>query len=266
MIGDSPGSLVAECRSVGLYYRLVKPAKSLRELLVRRAIPQRKAFWALRHVDLRINTGEVVGIVGRNGAGKSTLCRLLGGLLDPDEGWLTIPRQTSAVFSLGSGMKADLSGRENARLMAQFMRIGRGEMDRLIAEIEAFTDIGVFFDQPVQSYSAGMTARLGFAVATAVRPELLILDEIIRAGDESFRARSEQRIHNLVNSSSAAVIVSHSMALLKSMCTRGLWLDGGQVVTTGPMGDVINRYIAATKVERSSSWAVTGPDVCGSRR
>jgi len=252
MSGDSPGSLVAQCQDVGLYYRLVKPAQSLRELLVRRRMPQRKAFWALRHVDLRINTGEVVGVVGCNGAGKSTLCRLLGGLMDPDEGTLTMPKQTSAVFSLGSGMKADLSGRENAKLMAQFMRIGRGEMDRVIAEIEAFTDIGVFFDQPVQSYSAGMKARLGFAVATAVRPELLILDEIIRAGDESFRARSEQRIRDLVNSSSAAVIVSHSMSLLKSMCTHGLWLDGGQVVATGVIGEVIDRYVDTIRSEKAN--------------
>lgn len=265
MDGNPSGPLIAECRDVGLYYRLVKPAQSLHDFLIKRRKPQRKTFWALRHVNLRIHAGEVVGVVGCNGAGKSTLCRLLGGLMEPDEGSLAVPKQTSAVFSLGSGMKADLSGRENAKLMAMFMRVGGGEMDRVITEVEAFTDIGLFFDQPVQSYSAGMKARLGFAVATAIQPDLLILDEIIRAGDESFRVRSEQRIHHLVNSSSAAVIVSHSMTLLKSMCTRGLWLDKGQVVMTGPMGDVIDRYMDSAKRERTSGSAVAVPGVCGSR-
>lgn len=208
---------------------------------------QRSVLWALRGVELEVRSGEAVGVVGPNGAGKSTLMLVLAGILRPDEGSLTVKGRVSALLALGAGFDLDLSGRENIELALAFMGIeGRGA--RAVApDIIDFADLGEFIDAPAKTYSAGMRARLGFAVATAVEPEILLIDEVLSTGDIAFRERSRQRIDELVRGSHAAVIVTHDLDYVVESCTRATWLDHGTVAACGDPRAVVEAYRVASE-------------------
>ena len=236
---------IVTLNGVGIQYRLIAPAPGIRQLVSGSWRLRSERFWALRDVDLAIEPGQIIGVMGRNGSGKSSLCRILGGIADPDEGTVESRGRVSAVMSLGGGMKPDLTGRQNVELMSVFLGIPGRDLPRLIEEVREFAQLGRFFDQPLRSYSAGMKARLGFGVATAIDPDVLVLDEVIRVGDEAFRNRCEARIRDLVAKSGAVVIVSHAMNLLQRFCTHGLWLDQGSVRGMGEIGEVSEAYLKA---------------------
>jgi ABC-type polysaccharide/polyol phosphate transport system ATPase subunit len=238
------GDPVVELRGLGVYFRLQQRSRvSIRKALLGGGL-RRKApmIWALREVDLTCHEGEIVGVVGPNGAGKSTLCLVLSRILEPDEGTVQVRGHVSTLLSLGAGFNRELSGRDNILLNAAFLGIPRKEIARRMQTIVDFADLGEFIDQPIRFYSNGMRSRLGFAIATSLDPEILVLDEVLSVGDRAFRAKSQARMQELMARSRLIVIVSHATSFLRSVCTRCLWLERGRVRAFGEAGAVLDAY------------------------
>lgn len=200
--------------------------------------------WVLRDVDFSIRQGEAVGIIGVNGAGKSTLLKLLTGTSVPSEGHVAIDGRVSALLELGMGFHPDFSGRQNVYLAGQMIGLSAQDIDRLLPEIEAFAEIGDYFNQPVRVYSSGMFVRLAFSVATCVRPEVLIVDEALAVGDQYFQHKSFARIRNFHERGTTLLFVSHDPGALKSLCARGILLGDGRILHDGPVDEVLDRYNA----------------------
>ena len=217
---------VIELRDVGIWFRLqVRKSRSLREILLGRdRASATQTRWALRGIDFTCREGETWGIVGHNGAGKSTLCLVLANILTPDEGQATVRGKVSALVTLGAGLNPELSGRENIQLYGAYLGIPKAVLDAKMDEIIAFSELGPFLDEPMRGYSTGMRARLGFSVASALEPEVLILDEVLSVGDPAFRAKSRARIEELMARSKCILMVSHSSTFLRQICTHCLWL------------------------------------------
>jgi ABC-type polysaccharide/polyol phosphate transport system ATPase subunit len=238
------GDPVVELRGLGIYFRLQQRSRvSIRKALLGGGLRRRApVIWALRDVDLVCGEGQVVGVVGPNGAGKSTLCLVLSRILEPDEGTARVRGHVSTLLSLGAGFNRELSGRENILLNAAFLGIGRKEIGQRMDAIVEFADLGEFIDQPIRFYSNGMRSRLGFAIATALDPEILVLDEVLSVGDSAFRAKSQARIEEMMARSRLIVIVSHATSFLRSVCTHCLWLDRGHMRMYGEAGAVLDGY------------------------
>jgi ABC-type polysaccharide/polyol phosphate transport system ATPase subunit len=238
------GEPVVELRGLGVYFRLQQRSRmSIRKALVGGGVARRApVIWALRDVDLTCGEGEVVGVVGPNGAGKSTLCLVLSRILEPDEGTVRVRGHVSTLLSLGAGFNRELSGRDNILLNAAFLGIPRREIGRRMDAIMEFADLGEFIDQPIRFYSNGMRSRLGFAIATALDPEILVLDEVLAVGDRAFRAKSQARIEEMMARSRLIVIVSHATSFLRGVCTHCLWLERGRLRQYGRAGPVLDAY------------------------
>jgi ABC-type polysaccharide/polyol phosphate transport system ATPase subunit len=241
---------VLVARGIGVRYDLnLKRRRNFRDAIddFAHRRRQRTVIWAIRGIDLEVGPGDAIGIVGRNGAGKSTLMLVLAGILRPDEGSLEVRGRVSALLALGAGFDPDLSGRENIQLALAFMGIDGRLAKGITPEIIDFADLGDFIGAPAKTYSTGMRARLGFAVATAVEPEILVIDEVLSTGDVTFRARSRERIDELVHGAHAAVIVTHDLEYVVDACTRAIWLDHGTVAASGDPRAVVAAYRAASE-------------------
>jgi ABC-type polysaccharide/polyol phosphate transport system ATPase subunit len=214
---------------------------SLAEFVGRRQRDDRY-FWALRNITFRINHGESLGILGPNGAGKSTLLLALAGILAPDEGTIRVSGRVSSLLTLGAGFEMEVSGRENIALIGAFMGIRHRVMQQLTPSIIEFADIGAFIDAPVRTYSSGMRARLGFSIATAIAPDILLLDEVLGTGDEEFRTRSQQRIKDLVSRARAIVLVTHDLGSVAEYCNRALLMEKGRILHEGPPEETVEVY------------------------
>lgn len=210
---------------------------SFRNLLKRQEGPTH--FWALRDVSFRVVPGESLAVIGPNGAGKSTLLQVLAGIIQPNEGVVDVVGHISSLLTLGAGFDADLSGRDNIRLAGAFLGIPHRDMEERLPGIVDFADIGDFIDASIKTYSSGMRARLGFAIATAVDPDVLIIDEVLSTGDAVFRAKSKQRIIELTKAAKGIVLVTHDMAWVTEFCNRAMLLDQGHVIMEGPPADVV---------------------------
>jgi len=185
---------------------------------------------ALSDVTFQIEEGDRVGLIGHNGAGKSTLLRTMAGIFEPEAGTIAREGRVSSIFEIGAGLDLELSGYENIRRMALLIGLDRAEIDRAIPEIEELTELGNFLALPVRTYSSGMTTRLMFAVATACPPEILLVDEMLGAGDANFQKRAKARVENLIERSSILVLASHVDELLRQFCNRFFRLDYGSLV------------------------------------
>lgn len=200
--------------------------------------------WVLRHASFRVQAGESVGIIGQNGAGKSTLLKLIVGTARPSEGAVWTNGRVSALLELGLGFNPELSGRENVRHAAGLMGVHSAEIDRLIPEIEAFAEIGEYFEQPVRTYSSGMQMRIAFSVATAVRPDILIVDEALSVGDAYFVHKCFQRIREFRDAGTTLLIVSHDAGAIQSLCDRAVLLDAGRILLDGRPQEAFDYYNA----------------------
>ena len=199
-------------------------------------------FVALEGVSLEIQKGEVVGIIGRNGSGKSTLLRVIAGIYPPDEGEVHAAGDISLLAGLGTGFSQHQTGRENALLYGSILGHTEREMSEKIEEIIEFSELGTFIDEPLRTYSAGMKARLGLAVASAINPNILLIDEVLGVGDPNFREKSKKKILDMVKGASTVVIVSHSFGLMTDICDRVVLIDQGHIEFVGEPQDAIKRY------------------------
>lgn len=203
-----------------------------------------KDFWALRDCSFTVKQGEIVGIIGPNGAGKSTLCRILSGILKPDTGSLTQEGEVSALLSLGSGFNIQLSGRDNIYLNGLMLGIPKRELETLVDEIIDFSGLEEFIDEPIKNYSSGMVARLGFSIAAMLEPDIFIIDEALSTGDMTFYEKASARIQEMINSAKAVIVVTHSMAFVKKVCTKAIWLKQGQIMHMGDPVETVELYTA----------------------
>ena len=198
-----------------------------------------RSFWALRDVSFRVAHGESLAIIGPNGAGKSTLLQVMAGILTPSEGTIEVVGNISSLLTLGAGFDPELSGRDNVLLAGAFMGIDDREMrDRLPGIIE-FADIGQFIDAPIRTYSTGMKARLGFSIATAVDPDVLIIDEVLGTGDAVFRVKSQRRVAELAKAAKGIVLVTHDLHWAEEFCNRAMLLEKGRIVAEGNPAEVV---------------------------
>jgi lipopolysaccharide transport system ATP-binding protein len=200
--------------------------------------------WVLRDIGFTVSAGEALGIVGRNGAGKSTLLKMIAGTLRPSEGRVGISGRIAAILELGMGFNGDFSGRRNAYFSAGMMGYSPADIDGAIDEIAAFSELGDYFDQPIRVYSSGMQMRLAFAVATAFRPDVLIVDEALSVGDTYFQHKSMQRIRDFRSAGTSLILVSHDKIALQNLCDRAILLDGGAIARDGSPETVLDYYNA----------------------
>lgn len=203
---------------------------------------QHHDFWALREVSLSVRQGEVFGLVGRNGAGKSTLLKLVARVLRPTAGRVRVAGRVAPLLEIGAGFHPDLTGRENIYLNAAILGLTREEVDALFAEIVEFSELGDFIEAPLRTYSSGMSARLGFSVATATCPDILIVDEILGVGDEAFQRKCYERINQFQRQGTTILFVSHDSKTVENMCTRAAWLDRGRLMAVGSASEVVAQY------------------------
>ena len=207
-----------------------------------------REFWALRGVDFEVQRGSRLGIIGRNGAGKSTLLKLITGNIVPTEGALEVRGDVQALLEAGAGFHPEFSGEDNIRAALTLQGVPPGAMPDLVDEIAEFTELGEFLGQPFRTYSAGMQARLAFATATAVKPDILIVDEMLSAGDAYFSVKAGERMRGLVDSGATLLLVSHSLDHVTMFCDQAIWIDRGRIVKRGGSMEVTKAYQQFTRV------------------
>ena len=236
-------SNAVEIENVTLHFPKQRNAlKMLMNLFQRK----RDRFTALRNVSLDIKKGEVLGIIGKNGSGKSTLLRIISGIYPADEGSCKAAGSISLLAGLGTGFSGHQTGRENAILYGSILGHGEEVMISKLPEIIDFSELGSFIDEPVRTYSSGMKARLGLAVASAIHPDILLIDEVLGVGDPQFKEKSKKRILNLVKSTGTVVLVSHSFGLMSDICDRLVFIHEGGIVGVGDPGEIIKLYYETT--------------------
>jgi ABC-type polysaccharide/polyol phosphate transport system ATPase subunit len=197
---------------------------------------------ALKGISFDVTHGSVLGIIGANGAGKSTLMKAVAGLLPPTKGQIAIDGQVSSMLSLGIGFNANLSGRENVLIGGLASGLTKAQIEESFDAVVDFAELQDHIDMPMRTYSAGMYSRLGFAVATTINPEILLIDEALSAGDASFKEKSYQRIQDLAKQAKTLMVVSHALSTIQELCTEVIWLDRGNLLRRGPADEVIEAY------------------------
>ncbi len=206
-------------------------------------------FWALRDISFEVRRGETIGVLGRNGSGKSTLLQMISGTLTPSAGEIAIGGKITALLELGAGFNPEFSGRENVFLNATIFGLTRVQIEQKFEEIAAFADIGEFIEQPVKTYSSGMYARLAFAVATSLDPEILVVDEILSVGDVFFQARCMRKLDEFRERGGTVFFVTHDTYSVERICTRAIVLDKGRKVFEGATADAVNVYYKMSREE-----------------
>lgn len=230
---------------VGVLFHL--PAErivSFKEYVLRRLSGRigHRELWALRDIDLEVRVGETLGVIGRNGAGKSTLLKVISRVLRPTSGRVVVRGRTAPLLELGAGFHFDLTGRENVFLNATLFGYSRDLVARNLGDIVAFAELEEFIDLPIRNYSNGMLARLGFAVATQFRPDILILDEILAVGDTGFQEKCLERIERFRSQGTSILLVSHDLDRVEESCERVAWIEHGRLIAMGTPGEVLGRY------------------------
>ncbi|OGO25452.1 MAG: hypothetical protein A2W33_07080 [Chloroflexi bacterium RBG_16_52_11] len=244
-MSDINHNSVIQFDSVAVRYRLPQERVSgIKEYAIRKL--QRRLvyrdFWALQEISFDVKLGEVFGIVGQNGAGKSTLLKVMARVLYPTQGRVIMRGKVAPLLELGGGFHPELTGRENIYLNMALLGHSRQTTDELFDSIIDFAELANFIEAPIRTYSTGMTARLGFAVASGIRPEILLVDEVLSVGDSRFQQKCLDRMYEFQNQGTTIVIVSHSMATIETFCSRALWLDKGRIQALGDVNDVIQLY------------------------
>lgn len=224
-----------------VYKRYHRPVDRLKEIFLPNK-PRSEEFWALQNIDLTLYKGESFGIVGRNGAGKSTLLQIMSNVLNPTSGLVQVNGKVSALLELGSGFNPEFTGRQNIFFNGQILGLSSDEIRYKLADIISFADIGDFIDQPVKTYSSGMTVRLAFAVSIHLEPEVLIVDEALAVGDIGFVGKCLNKVEDFISKGKTLVVVSHDLSVVKNMTHRALFLEAGKVKAYGLSEEVVSLY------------------------
>lgn len=203
---------------------------------------EKKQFWALSDVSFEVAKGEVVGFVGTNGAGKSTLLKIIAGVMKPTKGNVEIGGNICPMIELGAGFDMDLTARENIFLNGAVLGYSKEFIEQKFNEIVEFSELQDFLDVPVRNFSSGMVARLAFSIATVVEPEILIVDEILSVGDIAFQNKSQQKMRSMIGGGTTVLFVSHSLAQIKDLCDRVVWLEHGKIQAIGPAEEICDKY------------------------
>lgn len=236
---------VIEVDSVTMKFRMTKEkVDSIKEYAIRfikRQI-QYEEFIALNNVSFNVKKGEVVGLIGLNGSGKSTMLKIISGILKPTLGTVNVNGTISPLIELGAGFDFDMTARENIYLNGSVLGYSKAEMDKKIDDIIEFSELSDFMDVAIKNFSSGMIARLGFSIATATKPEILIVDEILSVGDFLFQQKCEKRISDMMNGGTTVLIVSHSIEQIERLCDKVVWLDKGVVKMIGSTSEVCEEY------------------------
>lgn len=203
----------------------------------------RQEFWALKDINLEIKKGEVIGIIGDNGSGKSTLLRIIAGISQPTEGKVLVYGRLGTLLEMGAGFHPEFTGRENIYMNSSILGLEKTEIDERVSDIINFSELDSFIDRPVKTYSSGMYARLGFAIATSIDPDILLIDEVLAVGDEYFQRKCIKRIKDFINEGKTIVLVSHNLHFIQNLCARALWLKDGVIVSQGNPEAVAGEYV-----------------------
>lgn len=268
-LGATP---LIEARGLGKRYPKVFERRDRLRALLQLLLGRQRAdgYEVLRNLDMTVLRGESLGLIGENGAGKSTLLKLIAGVLTPSTGSVRVSGSVGALLELGAGFHAEYSGRDNVAMAAALYGLDRAELRAKLEEIIAFADIGRYIDEPVKHYSSGMVVRLGFAVVAALRPDLLITDEVLAVGDEAFQKKCIRWIEDYLGGGGTLLLVSHSMYHVQKLCRHALWLRDGGVAAYGDVFDVTQAYLAyqerksgeqaarSQKVDVTQEFAVVG--------
>lgn len=245
---------MVEFRGVSKSYPIYSsPAARLKELLSLNRLSFHRDFAALDNVSFEIHHGETFCIVGENGSGKSTLLQIIAGILHPTSGDVAVRGRVAALLELGAGFNPEFTGRQNVYMNAAILGLSREEIDAKFSLIEEFAEIGDFIDQPVKTYSSGMSVRLAFSVAIHVEPEILLVDEALAVGDVYFRQRCLRKVHEMREAGVTIVFVSHAVSEVKALGDRAMWLDAGRIRDIGKTDAVVTRYMAAM-VEKDNAY------------
>ena len=241
-------SPIIDVRNVSMCFRKEnEKTDTLKEFFVK--LVQRRLryteFRALNDVSFSIRRGEAVALIGVNGSGKSTMLKLIAGVMEPTSGDVAVNGTIAPLIELGAGFDGDLTARENVFLNGALLGHDRREMEHNFQQIVEFSELGNFIDVPVRSYSSGMVARLGFAIATQVEADILVVDEILSVGDYSFQQKCHRRMEEMLAQGSTLLFVSHDAEQVKRLCKRAIWLDHGNIVQDGPSGPVCDAYLAS---------------------
>ena len=241
--GSAPKAI--ELFDVGVHYRVQQERiVSLKEYIVHRIHREieYRDLWALQSVDLEVRPGEIFGVVGRNGAGKSTLLKVISRVLPPTTGRVIVRGRVAPLLELGAGFHPDMTGRENVVLNSTILGHSRALIQQEFAKVVEFAELAQFINAPIRTYSSGMQARLGFAVATMVRPDILIIDEVLAVGDIGFQEKCLERIASFQEEGTSVVLVSHSPETIERYCHRAAWIEQGKVAALGEPGEVLAQY------------------------
>jgi len=243
---SSSNNTVISLTGVSVRYRVpTEQIATLKEYVIRMLRGRRieyRAFWALEGLDLDIRRGESLGIIGRNGAGKSTLLKVIARVLRPTRGRVWVRGNVAPLIELGAGFHTELTGRENVFLNGAMLGFSQAQMEERFERIVAFAELGSFIDAALRSYSSGMVMRLGFAIATEVEPDILIIDEVLAVGDESFKEKCLARMAEFRERGTTVLYVSHALESVRATCDRAVWIDEGKLRYEGPVEQVIGAY------------------------
>jgi len=235
----------------------VRLANGVRRMMSRRKASSESMHWALRDLSFEIAEGDVVALIGHNGAGKSTLLKILARITDPTSGFAELRGRVGSLLEVGTGFHPELTGRENVYLSGAVLGISRAEITRDFDEIVAFAEVEKYIDTPVKHYSSGMQVRLGFAVATQLKPEILLIDEVLAVGDAQFQRKCLQRIQDVSRGNRTIIFVSHNMAAIRAICRTAYVLEGGQIVAKGETGPVVDEYLSRVQASQTANVAVS---------
>ena len=216
--------------------------QSIKEIFIKRKRAEYETFWALKDVSFAVKQGITFGLIGENGSGKSTMLKILAKILRANQGTVEIKGKVSALLELGTGFHPELTGRENVFLNGSILGLSRKEISKRFNDIVAFSELEQFIDSPVKTYSSGMYVRLGFAVATNVDPDVLLIDEILAVGDEAFQRKSLDKLYELKKQKKTIIVVSHALSSIAEICDEAIWLDKGEIKAAGKARKVVATY------------------------
>jgi len=239
---------IIQANNLGIKYKISKfKRSSVKDLLkvvgTRNSLKSDSEFWALKNLNFSVEPGDILGVLGKNGSGKSTLLRTIAGIYLPDEGSLTVNGTVSSMLTLSSGFKEDLSGVENIYLIGVITGFTEKEIKSKFKEIVNFSELGDFIYQPVKSYSSGMKARLGFSIATSLKRDIMLVDEILGVGDFKFREKSRKKMIELINSDITVILVSHDAETIREYSNKCIWIHEGELKAAGNTEEVMTQYM-----------------------